>query len=404
MDNLRADSDSGEGTVTSQFSCRGRGGRRRRSLLPLAVLFVAVASVLAVPGAGVAASSADVEITLVITGTLGTNGWYTSNVTVNWVVTGAANSSGCDAKTLTADTSGVTLTCSASNLDGTSSATKSRTFKIDKTPPVVTATPARPADKNGWYNHPLAVKFSGTDATSGVGACTSVSYAGPDDASAAVSGSCTDVAGNTGTSKFALEYDATPPSLARLSVKAGDRTAKLAWTVSADTRTIEVVRRPGARGAAKTMIYRGRATAFQDRRLAIGTRYRYTVKALDQAGNAASKAAALTATGPLLSPLPGDRVSSAPLLTWTPVSGARYYNLQLVRGKKILSVWPRRPRFRLPRSWTFEGNRYELSPGTYHWYVWPGYGSRSSSKYGRLLGGSSFTVGEAASRGAKKHG
>jgi hypothetical protein len=246
------------------------------------------------------------------------------------------------------------------------------------------------------------VKFSGTDATSGVGACTSVSYAGPDDPSAAVSGSCTDVAGNTGTSKFALEYDATPPSLARLSVKAGDRTAKLAWTVSADTRTIEVVRRPGARGAAKTMIYRGRAAAFQDRRLAIGTRYRYMVKAFDQAGNAASKAAALTATGPLLSPLPGDRVSSAPLLTWTAVSGARYYNLQLVRGRRSSACGRGGPASASRVHGSSRGNRYQLSPGTYQWYVWPGYGSRSSSKYGRLLGGSSFTVGEAASRGAKR--
>lgn len=388
--------------MTSQFSGRGSGGHRRRSPLPLAVLLVAAASVLAVPGA--AASSADVEITLVTTGTLGTNGWYTSNVTVNWVVTGAANSSGCDAKTLTADTSGAALTCSASNADGTSTASKSRTFKIDKTPPVVTATPGRPADKAGWYNHPLAVTFSGTDATAGIGACTSADYAGPDAPSAAVSGSCTDAAGNAGASKFSLGYDATPPSLARLSAKPGDRTVKLAWTASTDTRTIEVIRKPGARGAAKTMIYRGRAMSFKDKRLAIGTRYRYVVKALDQAGNAASKTVALTATGPLLSPLPGHRVSPPPLLAWTPVSGARYYNVQLVRGKKILSVWPRRPRFRLPRSWTFEGNRYHLSPGTYQWYVWPGYGRRSSSKYGRLLGGSSFVVREAASRRAKKHG
>src|SRR5215217_1718561 len=316
--------------MTLRFSVRGCGRHRRRSRLPLAVLFVAAASVLAIPGA--VASSADVEITLVITGTLGMNGWYTSNVTVNWVVTGASNSSGCDAKTLTGDTSGVTLTCSASNIDGTSTASKSRLFKIDKTPPVVTAAPARPADNDGWYNHPVAVTFSGTDATSGIGACTSADYAGPDDPSAAVSGSCADVAGNMGASKFSLEYDATPPSLARLGVKGGDRTVKLVWTASADTRTIEVKREPGARGAAETMVYRGRATSFQDTRLAIGKRYRYTVTALDQAGNATSKAVALTATGPLLSPLPGDRVSSPPLLVWTRVSGADYYNLQLVRG------------------------------------------------------------------------
>jgi len=205
-----------------------------------------------------------------------------------------------------------------------------------------------------------------------------------------------------GASRFSLEYDATPPSLARLGVKGGDRTVKLVWTASADTRTIEVKREPGARGAAETMVYRGRATSFQDTRLAIGKRYRYTVTALDQAGNATSKAVALTATGPLLSPLPGDRVSSPPLLVWTRVSGADYYNLQLVRGKKILSVWPRRPGFRLARSWTFKGKRYHLSPGTYRWYVWPGYGRRSSNKYGRRLGSSSFTVRATASRHAKK--
>jgi hypothetical protein len=277
-------------------------------------------------------------------------------------------------------------------------------FKIDKTPPVVTAAPARAADRNGWYNHPVRVAFSGTDATAGIGACTSADYAGPDNPKATVVGSCTDLAGNTGESTFSLEYDATPPSPAKVTATHGNRMVRLAWIASADTQTVQVTRTPGAHGAATSLVYQGRARGYRDVRLAIGTTYRYAVTAFDQARNAVSRTVTLTATGPLLSPEPGAHVSSAPLLVWTPVGAADYYNVQLVRGKKILSVWPRRPRFRVPRSWTFKGNRYRLTAGTYRWYVWPGYGRRTSSRYGRLLGGSSFTVREAAPAGAKKRG
>ncbi len=31
-------------------------------------------------------------------------------------------------------------------------------------------------------------------------------------------------------------------------------------------------------------------------------------------------------------------------------------------------------------------------PGRYRWYVWPGFGARSKTRYGPLLGGSFFFV------------
>jgi hypothetical protein len=105
-----------------------------------------------------------------------------------------------------------------------------------------------------------------------------------------------------------------------------------------------------------------------------------------------STVALITATGPLLSPLPNARVGASPLLVWTPVKKARYYNVQLVRGTKILSAWPRHAFFRVPRSWVFQGHRYRLTPGVYRWYVWPGYGRASAAKYGPALGDSSFVV------------
>ena len=46
----------------------------------------------------------------------------------------------------------------------------------------------------------------------------------------------------------------------------------------------------------------------------------------------------------------------------------------------------------LGRSWTFAGKKHALVAGRYRWYVWPGYGPRSASKYGKLLGGSTFVI------------
>ena len=84
-------------------------------------------------------------ITPHIAGTLGSNGWYRSNVTVSWTVvdpeSGIASSSGCTATTLTADTPGTTLTCSATN-GARLSMSVPVVVKIDKTPPVISGLPA----------------------------------------------------------------------------------------------------------------------------------------------------------------------------------------------------------------------------------------------------------------------
>jgi hypothetical protein len=81
------------------------------------------------------------------------------------------------------------------------------------------------------------------------------------------------------------------------------------------------------------------------------------------------------------------------MLAWTASTGASYYNLQLFRnGAKVLSTWPVRTRFRLPGTWTFGGRHYRLQHGAYKWYVWPGLGPRTKARYGKLLGGSTFTV------------
>ena len=68
-------------------------------------------------------------INLSVYGTLGQNGWYVSNVTLNWSFSGPLYSStGCSNTTLTADTPGTTLTCTATSLDRSTTMSLSRSY------------------------------------------------------------------------------------------------------------------------------------------------------------------------------------------------------------------------------------------------------------------------------------
>ncbi|MCS7295278.1 MAG: PxKF domain-containing protein [Dehalococcoidia bacterium] len=106
-------------------------------------------------------------ITPTVSGTLGANGWYVSNVTVTWTVTDPESSitstSGCGTTTITTDTAGVTLTCTATSAGGTNSA--SVTIKRDATPPLVNCTP--PANAV-WYADNVSVPCTASDGGSGL--------------------------------------------------------------------------------------------------------------------------------------------------------------------------------------------------------------------------------------------
>ncbi len=107
-------------------------------------------------------------ITPHVTGTLGNNSWYRSAVTLSWNVTdpesGIASSSGCNTTNLTADTPGITFTCSATNGDGLS-ASKSITIKIDQTPPTISGMPG-PHCSIWPPNHKMVKVATGTAADS----------------------------------------------------------------------------------------------------------------------------------------------------------------------------------------------------------------------------------------------
>ena len=160
------------------------------------------------------------------------------------------SSSGCDgATTLHAIRQERRSRALRREMAGTTTVTK--TFKVDKTVPAVNTVLERGADANGWYNHPLAVAFTGTDATSQVATCTSGRYAGPDSAAALIAGSCTDNAGNKAPASFSFKYDSTPPSIFGTTATHGNRSAQISWRKSSDTKVVEVFQDTGPERAGR---------------------------------------------------------------------------------------------------------------------------------------------------------
>jgi len=331
-----------------------------------------------------------------IDGIEGANGWYRGSaggnyVVVHWTVTGSITSTdGCEyAIQIVGPNRGTTRTCVAIGPGGRTEIT-THAIRIDATPPTVSGRASRSADVNGWYNHAVSVGFSGSDAMSGVSSCSATNYKGPDNAAAVVPGTCTDAAGNVGHASLQLAYDSTPPTLKKLRVRRAEHAVTFRWQVSADTKRVVITRTPGAKPRTTANVYGGKGNSFEDKRLRVGKRYRYTVSAYDVAGNKAGRTIWVTATGALTAPAPGARVKGAPRLSWAPVAGASYYNVQLARGGTIFSAWPNGTSLKLPRSWVYHGHRYRLHRGVYRWYVWPGFGAFSANRYGRLIGKSSF--------------
>ena len=145
------------------------------------------------------------------------SGWYNHPVRIDWhgtdPISGVAS---CSSLTYAGpDDANASRSGGCTDVAGNSSGNSlSFGLRYDATPPLATVTAARPADHDGWYNHPVSISWSGTDATSGIDSCTApLTYSGPDSGNASSVGHCTDHAGNTASPPaLSFRYDATPPS------------------------------------------------------------------------------------------------------------------------------------------------------------------------------------------------
>ncbi len=155
----------------------------------------------------------------IVNGTLGLNGWYTSDVTVSWNVYDDESSvsmmSGCDPTTIDYETTGVTLTCTATSLGGTS--TESVTIKVDKTGPTAALSAAGTLGNNGWYISDVTISTTGADDISSPVTCTTDQFQTSDTTGATFNGSCTNDAGlTTAAEPLTVKRDVTPPTISAL--------------------------------------------------------------------------------------------------------------------------------------------------------------------------------------------
>ena len=158
-----------------------------------------------------------------ILGTLGDNGWYTSDVTVSWIVTdpdSAIISTACAPTSLSTESASTAVSCSATSTGGTTS--NSVTIKLDKTgPSAELAVTAGTPGSNGWYTSNVTVGTSGTDDISGPVTCTDDQFQGAETQGNEFHGSCTNDAGlSTDAAPVTVKLDKTGPT-ASLAVTAG---------------------------------------------------------------------------------------------------------------------------------------------------------------------------------------
>ena len=100
--------------------------------------------------------------------------------------------------------------------DGPTSDTDGPEVTIDRTGPSVTVTPDRAPDHAGWYNHAVIFDTNGSDGSgSGIDTCSAdQTYTSPDGTGLTVGGSCTDIAGNSGSGTSAtFKFDDTNPGI-----------------------------------------------------------------------------------------------------------------------------------------------------------------------------------------------
>jgi len=152
-----------------------------------------------------------------VTGTLGDNGWYTSDIGISWTVVddeSPATTSGCDPSSVTSDTAGVSFTCSASSAGGSASETVS--VKRDATAPALAFS-----GNAGTYEltDTVAITCAASDAMSGLASSTCPGASGPATSFVGTNtliASARDNAGNTASLSTSFTVGVTAAGLCEL--------------------------------------------------------------------------------------------------------------------------------------------------------------------------------------------
>jgi hypothetical protein len=302
----------------------------------------------------------------------------------------------------------------AVSLGGTAGTASTYPWTVDTTAPETSITSAPTSPSNSaqatfaFASSEGASSFVCSLNSGGFTPCTSPeTYSGLGNGSYTFRVQAVDAAGNADPSAANYTWqiagvgagtrDLKPPAnVTRLRRNVGYGRLQLRWLKprDADFDHVGVYVSTSAKTPPRKLVYSGRSQSYTDKHFKNGQYYRYLIVSYDHEKNASGGMPAPIGPGALMTaPRNGAVLHKAPKFRWSGVRGASFYNIQLyTHGEKVLSSWPAKPRQLLTGSWRYGGRRYSLRPGVYVWYVWPGFGQRTKSRYGPLLGYASFRV------------
>lgn len=302
-----------------------------------------------------------------------------------------------------------TVTCQASDNDGNHSQSQ---FSVvvqqgpAPDPPTITAHVPPLTNKTSAHFEfsadsgvGLDCRLTGPGATDTFVPCvndTSQSYTGLQEGAYGFTVQATNGIGNISQKSFSWTIDRTKPAaVAKFRALARDKVVRLEWKqpIDVDYDHVRILRKRVGTEFWKTIATRDSATALKDTAVQNDVRYRYRIQSVDQARNASAGSEANGRPSKIYSPVFGAIRRSPPLIDWTRVRNATYYNVQVWRnGQKVLSRWPLRSSTRLRSRWAFAGRTFSFTSGHYVVYAWPGFGRKASARYGGLLGWTAFEV------------
>jgi hypothetical protein len=203
--------------------------------------------------------------------------------------------------------------------------------------------------------------------------------------------------GNKSNAAWNWTIDRTrPQAVGGLRARGKAGRVELAWTrpTDADYRRVRLYRKRFGAASWRFVAAFRRATSYTDGAVRNDVRYDYRIFSFDRAGNRSPASGTTARPSKVFRPAWDAVLSSPPLIDWTAVRTATYYNVQIWRrGAKILSAWPVESRFRMRSTWRFRGRTFSFRTGRYTVYVWPGFGSKSAANYGRFRGWTRFARG-----------
>lgn len=159
-------------------------------------------------------------------------GWNNSPVTVTFMCSDALSGVALTTPPVTLSTDGADQSASGTCMDraGNSTTRTVTGISIDQQDPAITGSRTPAANANGWNNSPVTVSFTCTDTLSGIASCTGPSTLN-EGAGQSVTGTATDVAGNTATATVSnINVDLTNPLIVATATSGGQPYTAGAWT------------------------------------------------------------------------------------------------------------------------------------------------------------------------------